>query len=238
MYFLLPGVLFSLDLNWKIWFAFLLRPFNLQQANPVTQEEEGIACARVAGEIRALSVHSPCPAGCSVPLLGQWTERCCCKHSANTHTGQWWSSQVWEAQQRNLFLSGSVVATSPGSCGGSPGAAAGASPGAGSCECRGINGKCHVPLLFLQEQHQKWSSLCVLAELESEHQCHHLLAAERAVRSCAGKNKGGSCFQLSEMEMRVFCVTLWWLRRQMGIFVSGWCMRMVNRPVLLEGLSF
>lgn len=39
------GVLFSLDLNWKIWFAFLLRPFNLEQANPVPQEEEDTACA-------------------------------------------------------------------------------------------------------------------------------------------------------------------------------------------------
>lgn len=41
------GILFSVDVNWKIRFAFLLRQFNLGQANPIIQEEKEIPCTCV-----------------------------------------------------------------------------------------------------------------------------------------------------------------------------------------------
>lgn len=91
------------------------------------------------------------------------------------------------------------------------GAAAGLSSRAGSSWSQVINGKCHLPLLFLKEQHQKWSLFVMSSNRgwSQRQQSHNLLSGERPVDLCVGKNKGGSCFQLSEMEIQLFCLRLW-----------------------------
>lgn len=50
--------------------------------------------------------------------------------------------------------------------------------------------------------------MCSSRGWSQRHQSHHLLSAERAMGLCVGKNKGDSCFQLSEMEIQLLCETL------------------------------
>lgn len=50
--------------------------------------------------------------------------------------------------------------------------------------------------------------MCSNGGWNQRHQSHHLLSGERAVDLCVGKDKRDSCFQLSEMEIQVFCVRL------------------------------
>lgn len=50
--------------------------------------------------------------------------------------------------------------------------------------------------------------MCSNGGWSQRHRSHHLLSGERAMDPCVGENKRDSCFQLSEMEIQVFCVRL------------------------------